>query len=658
MFDYFHRAKISDFEEKNWSEFDESEKLSNLEDYRLVLRPISVNYRRCLREYLANTDQLLDTELLDSFPKGMFKTQEVHDYLIKAICSSSVSEREKFFSHVLISNELKQELKKIVATSSTSCNPHATVNKNTDNTVRNAHVEANDEDFEKDNWEKFDYRERRCKLMLQGRKVQLMMDNYKRCLFEYLDNSTTCHELIEALPDNMLSLPEFQDRLKGFINRASDKERILLLYKLVNLKYGDRPNLRAGNCDLISVFNPENHKGETVEFWPVYLFLKCGLEEDEDLKYKYFIQAHHSFKRVGEIALDSWRGIGKHSTEALYLLFPRCSDSDQDSFQKFCDAKLIITNKDKEYHCDTYEKTKSVHCYKYRMVKEVLGVHYSKEVYDGKSRRGYVKYKWVTVDGCAHARSLLHDRYFRKNNSISSEKWTLFEFMGILNVPFYKIPRYTGDYKEFYINKLASEFNWLYKIKDRLICTKCQEQMRFDFEFSKKGENAEVDATKGSRGLFAAYMTTRAHCTHKEEPHDINVYFNHCVDCREVIDSRFCAIHDGKYYLCRSCGSGHPSKTVPGTICPYCGSNKMEYVGFWCFECQNCGNTIKVSYQTFYNNYKDINVGELASSKARSSGVFTYRKNCEDLYTINCETGIPEDDIIKKDPFEEVPFDE
>ena len=104
MFDYFHRAKISDFEESNWSKFDEPEKLSNLRDYRLVLRPVSVNYRRCLREYLANPDLLLDTELMDSFPNGMFKTQEVHDYLIKKICSSSASDREKFFSHALISN--------------------------------------------------------------------------------------------------------------------------------------------------------------------------------------------------------------------------------------------------------------------------------------------------------------------------------------------------------------------------------------------------------------------------------------------------------------------------------------------------------------------------------------------------------------------------
>ena len=133
MFDYFHRAKISDFEVKNWSEFDEPEKLSNLGDYRLVLRPVSVNYRRCLRKFLVNYGQRLDIELLDSFPHGMFKTQEIYDYLIKAICSSSAFDREKIFSHVLISNELKQELKKKVAASSTSCNPQATVNKNTDN---------------------------------------------------------------------------------------------------------------------------------------------------------------------------------------------------------------------------------------------------------------------------------------------------------------------------------------------------------------------------------------------------------------------------------------------------------------------------------------------------------------------------------------------
>ena len=640
MFDYFHRAKISDFEVKNWSEFDEPEKLSNLGDYRLVLRPVSVNYRRCLRKFLVNYGQRLDIELLDSFPHGMFKTQEIYDYLIKAICSSSAFDREKIFSHVLISNELKQELKKKVAASSTSCNPQATVNKNTDNTVRNAHVEANDEDFEIDNWEKFDFEEQRCKLMVQGRKVQLMMNNYKRCLFEYLDNSITCHELIESLPDNMLSLPEFQDSLKGFINRASDKERILLLYKLVNLKYGDQPDPRAENCDLISIFNPKNHEGETVEFWPVYLFLKCGLENNEVLKKEYFAQAHHSFKKVGEKALESWRGSSEHSIEALRLLIPCCTETEDDNdepFQKFCDARLYISAEDKEYRCKSLAGAKTVFCYYHRIPRKVLEFF----------RR---------EDSCAHARSLLHNKFYEKyhedEDGASPENWTLFEFMDILKVPFYAIEKSTGNKPEYYVNKLASEFNWLYKIRNRLKCRSCGEQMRFDFEFSKKGEDVKESADINARSLFAAYMTTHAHCVHKEEPHDIDVYLDHCIECHGIIDSRYCTIFDGKYYLCRRCGSGHPSKTVPGTICPYCGSNKMECVDYRSFQCQNCGKTVEVSSKTYDNNYKGINIGELASSRAHSSGVFTYRKNCKDLYTINCDTGIPKSDIVK-DPVEE-----
>jgi 3-phenylpropionate/cinnamic acid dioxygenase small subunit len=655
MFDLFHRAKISDFEESNWSEFDESEKLSNLRDYHFVLRPVSVNYRRCLREFLANADQLLDAELLDSFPNGIFKTQEIHDYLIKTICSSSASDRDKIFSHVLISDELKQELKTRIAVNSTSCKPTETIIKDTDDTVRNVPVEANDEDFEIDNWEKFGYREKRCKLMIQGRRVQLMLNNYKRCLLEYLDNSTTCHELIESLPDNMLSLPEFHDSLKNFINHASDKERILLLYRLVSLKYGDQTGSRVKNYDLITIFNPKNHKGETVEFWPVYLFLKCGLERDGEQKKEYFRQAHHSFKKVGETALESWRGTSERSTEALGLLIPCCKkteDSRDESFQKFCDARLYISGDDKKYGCKSLAGAKTVFCYNYRTPRKVLEF-FSKE------------------DSCAHARSLLHNKFYEKyhenEDGAFPENWTLFEFMDILKVPFYAIEKSTGEKPEHYVNKLASELNWLYKIRNRLKCRFCGEQMRFDFEFSKKGEDVEKSADTNARSLFAAYMTTHAHCIHQEEPHDIDVYFDHCIECHGIIDSRYCTIFDGKYYLCRRCGSGHPSNTVPGSICPYCGSNKMKFVGYTNFKCQNCGKTVKVSSITFKNRYNGINIGELASSKARSNGVFTYRKNCEDRYTINCETGIPKSDIVE-DPVEEVessavtfgdvPFDE
>ena len=239
MFDFelYHGANISDFERSNWTKFDQSMKLRKLGDYRVFLRPLSVNYRRCLREYLYNHNQTLDTELIDSMPQGMFTTAEVCDYLKKSFFHASASDRRKVLSHKLISNELKEELKKIVTDHFTPFNPLTALDKVTDCTVGNSAVEVNDSDFEIDNWKKLDCQEQRSKLILQGSKVQLMMNNYKHCLFEYLSNNTSCHELIGSLPDNMMSLPEFKDKLVNLINHASDNERILLLYIIVDLKY-------------------------------------------------------------------------------------------------------------------------------------------------------------------------------------------------------------------------------------------------------------------------------------------------------------------------------------------------------------------------------------------------------------------------------------
>ena len=643
---------FEDFEDNIWSKFDESEKFRKLRQYgkqfTYGIKAVSDNYLNCLRGYLNNYSHTLDTELIDSFSSGMFKTWVVREYLKKAICHASVSDREKMLSHKLLSDEVKEELKKIVVDYSSTDNSFVSLNKSMNDAGGSVSVVVQDSDFEIDNWGKFNRQEQRCKLILQGRKMQLLMDGYKYCLLKYLDSNSTCYGLIDTLPDGMLASTEFQDSLKRLINRASDYERIRLLYKFVDLKYGKNRNFKVERYDLISLFNPEKHEGETVEFWPVYLFLKSGLEKNEELKKEFFIQAHHSFKIVIEVTLQSWLEKRKRSAKALKLLFPCCEDCENreynnGSFQIFCDARLWVTKEDKEkYHHDSLATTGSVFCYLYRGRKSVMGLNRS---------LGYVRGRgggqWLQEIGCAHVRSLLHDRFYtRHNEAVSPEEWTLFEFMDILGVPFYEVPGYTGNSRELYINKLASEFNWLFKIKNRLKCKECKEQMRFDFEFSKKGEKIINGGDEDARGLFAAYMDTHAHCMHQEEPHDIDVYLNHCIDCHSVIDSRYCNIFDGIHYLCRRCGSGHPLNTVPGTICPYCGSNKMKFVGYRKFECQNCDHEIEVENNTFKKFYTDIEIGGLAKSFANSSGNFSYTKNCIKVYDINCDTGIPIKDII------------
>ena len=656
MYFGFYDVEVDDLEENAWMGFDEPEKLKKLVEYGYLyenrIKQLSRDYRNCLGKYLNNNNHIFDIPLINSFPEGILKTPEIRQYLEKAIIYSSESDREKFFSNSMLSSEIKDHLKDLLDAGLAESHPDSAIGDREDESNADTHCVVRDTDFEKENWGRFNHREQRCKLLIQGKNLQLMLDNYKRHLLEYMEKNTNCNELLDTLPEKMYALQEFKDKLKRVIDRASDYERILLLYKLVNLKYGEQRYSQLGDYDLIALFDPSDHEGETIEFWPVYLFLKCGLETDAERKKGYFMQAHYSFKNVGEAALKTWRGQEERPMEALGLLFPCCNELGDESFQRFCDARLWVTEDDVKFRCGTLDKTRHVYCYGCRGKRKVLGLDTWEKVFDGYNRHWERKYKDEKIKGCAHVRSLLHDRFYLKNYSIPPGKWTLFEFMDILKIPFYEIPGYTGKNRELYVNKLASEFNWLYRIKDRLQCRSCHEQMRFDFEYSKKGENVPDNSDLSGKSLFAAYMTTRGHCTHQEEPHDIDVYLNHCIDCHGIIDSRYCTIFDGKHYLCRRCGSGHPANTVPGTICPYCGSNRMVFSGYRTFKCLNCSHKIKVEYNSFKKYYLNIQEGDLASSCAYSTGSFTYRKNCKDVGVINCDIGISLREIVA-DPIEE-----
>ena len=147
--------------------------------------------------------------------------------------------------------------------------------------------------------------------------------------------------------------------------------------------------------------------------------------------------------------------------------------------------------------------------------------------------------------------------------------------------------------------------------------------MKFEGEYSK--ENPYRD----NGNVFAVYVNTVASCTEAKDQyskHDYYVYLSHCHVCGEdsVIDSRESHFRDRygnvKYCLCMQCGSGGLIKrsennyyyvTIPGTICPKCGSDDMKYTKriqakkavYHVFQCNDCRHEIELlgwDFDRFY----------------------------------------------------------
>ena len=97
--------------------------------------------------------------------------------------------------------------------------------------------------------------------------------------------------------------------------------------------------------------------------------------------------------------------------------------------------------------------------------------------------------------------------------------------------------------------------------------------MKFNLEYAKK--------------FNAAYCVTHAYCPHREEKdgHDEDVYFNHCVNCGHIIDSRDSMQHPDGYYICEECGA-HKNGDW-GDICPKCLA-ELDENGY----CTNCRHQI------------------------------------------------------------------
>lgn len=203
------------------------------------------------------------------------------------------------------------------------------------------------------------------------------------------------------------------------------------------------------------------------------------------------------------------------------------------------------------------------------------------------------------------------------------ENWTIVELFNKLKITPVLVEGIT--YPEDYIPKICGAFNSLFKLRHLLNCRFCGKLMKFDGKYSK--ENPYRD----NGNVFAVYVNTIASCTEAQDQyseHDYYVYLSHCHVCGEdsVIDSRDSHFQDKygnvKYYLCMQCGSGGLIKrsennyhyvTIPGTICPKCGSDNMKYAKrieskkavYHVFQCneRNCQHKIELlgwNFDRFY----------------------------------------------------------
>lgn len=140
------------------------------------------------------------------------------------------------------------------------------------------------------------------------------------------------------------------------------------------------------------------------------------------------------------------------------------------------------------------------------------------------------------------------------------------------------------------IAKIAGTFNRTFELKERLKCRKCNNLMKFNFEYAKK--------------YLAAYSVTLAHCDNEScEKYGKEIYLNHCINpnCRSVIDSRDSVKHpalDDRYRLCLKCGASKNHRA--GQFCPSCGNeNMINRPGTRLYTCSSCNHQIVVSKDNF-----------------------------------------------------------
>jgi DNA-directed RNA polymerase subunit RPC12/RpoP len=137
------------------------------------------------------------------------------------------------------------------------------------------------------------------------------------------------------------------------------------------------------------------------------------------------------------------------------------------------------------------------------------------------------------------------------------------------------------NYNDVYLMKIAGWVNRLNEIRERMKCEECTKPLIPNNKYAFR---------------LAAYNSTVAYCP---DGHGDQIYFNHCWNCRNIIDSRESSIQHEGYYICIYCGSGPKPQYQKisfnqGDKCPKCGTPKMKdsYNNELIKECRNCNHRI------------------------------------------------------------------
>ena len=177
----------------------------------------------------------------------------------------------------------------------------------------------------------------------------------------------------------------------------------------------------------------------------------------------------------------------------------------------------------------------------------------------------------------------LHGAHIHPIKDLHWTEWSLIEFFSSLDI--YPRSRSLNE-NDLYLMKMAGWINRLNEIRERMKCEDCSKTL-----------------VPNNRYAFhpAAYNSTVAFCPFN---HGDQIYFNHCWNCRRIIDSReSCIRHEG-YYLCINCGSGpmpnnQRTSFKQGEICPKCSTPRMSKVHYHeqLMVCRNktCGHQIHLN---------------------------------------------------------------
>ena len=244
-------------------------------------------------------------------------------------------------------------------------------------------------------------------------------------------------------------------------------------------------------------------KDESVPLqFAIKLLIAKNNQEEKD---KYFLEAHDSFQSY--VVEKAWEQNLELDFEPL---LPTCKPR----LVKYCETRPWPTDADKKNA--TY-KVSRAYCPRARKECDLESIN---------------SYSFSTYSRLSGA------RLFADLN-IAWKDWSILELLEYSGIE-PKVNNLTNSLE--YVPKLCGWINRLNEIRERLKCSKCGEPLVPNQKYAKN---------------LARYNMTIASCGRSED-HDTNVYFNHCWNCRGIIDSRESKIRVGGFYKCIHCGKASP----------------------------------------------------------------------------------------------------